>query len=130
MEILPVCGILAAAIALSFALKQTRPEFARLVAIGAAVFCALYALKSMEGVIGFFRDLAGETGYGSYFTILFKSLGIGLLTGALAEVCRDLGEGTLARGAELAGKGAILALAFPILEGFLELIRRALEGAA
>ena len=127
---MPFCGILLCVLILILIFQTVNPQFARLIALAAGVFCVLYALGFFSRVISFFRDLGEETSYGSYFTILLKALGVGLLTGALAEICRDFGQGALARGAELIGKGAILVLAFPILEEFLELLKLGLGAGA
>ena len=52
-------------------------------------------------------------------TILFKAVGICLLTQLAGDVCRDSGESSIASKIELAGRAAILLTAMPLIQEVL-----------
>lgn len=108
-------------------LKEFKVRHSVLFSAAAVLFFFFLSLSEMREVLLFLREISSESGFSSYFNLLLRALGIALCTGFLAEFCRDLGEGTLSRAAELCGKGAILSLTFPLLKDFLELIRTCLN---
>lgn len=52
---------------------------------------------------------------------VLKITGVGVLTGAAADICRELGENGIARGVALAGRLEILCLALPFLQKIIAL---------
>ena len=72
-----------------------------------------------------------KTVFFNYYTgdlsIVFKSLGISLITQFVADVATDNGNKSLANGMILTGKLAIIVLAMPIYIKVLELMERILK---
>ena len=87
---------------LALILGQYRPEFRMLIT-------AAVTRSTME--------LTGLTG--DYAAILFKAVGICLLTQLAGDVCRDSGESSIASKIELAGRAAILLTAMPLIQEVL-----------
>jgi stage III sporulation protein AD len=56
------------------------------------------------------------------FSLLYKALGICILTSVASSFCRDLGEEKIAEKLELCGKAALMFLSLPVLEYLLNLI--------
>ena len=90
---------------------------------GAAVFSAfsLVALLSLctEGILklsGAISDFALQSALSEAAAGVLKITGVGFLMGATADVCRELGEGGIARGVILAGRLEILCIALPFLQ--------------
>ena len=90
---------------------------------GAAVFSAfsLVALLSLctEGILklsGVISDFASQSALSEAAAGVLKIAGVGFLMGAPADVCRELGEGGIARGVILAGRLEILCIALPFLQ--------------
>ena len=90
---------------------------------GAAVFSAfsLVALLSLctEGILklsGVISDFASQSALSEAAAGVLKITGVGFLMGATADVCRELGEGGVARGVVLAGRLEILCIALPFLQ--------------
>lgn len=56
----------------------------------------------------------------SHFYVALKALGICVITGFIADVCRDAGQTALANKAELAGRCAVFILSLPLLSSLLD----------
>ena len=65
------------------------------------------------------RELFAQSGAWQYADRMIRALGLSLLTAICSDLCRDLGEGTLAGGVELAGKLSIVVLCLPLVEEIL-----------
>ena len=91
-------------------------EEADAVAAGQALYWYLTLPEKPEQVIGSVQ-LTGLTG--DYAAILFKAVGICLLTQLAGDVCRDSGESSIASKIELAGRAAILLTAMPLIQEVL-----------
>ena len=100
---------------LTVVLRRYLPEQALAVGlIGGVVILAVAGISAMP-VLDEIRALLSDGGVsGEYVTVLFKALGVSLLTQLAADACRDAGEQGLAAKAEFAGKIAMLVLALPL----------------
>ena len=67
------------------------------------------------------RALFSESGISRYADRMIRALGLSLMTAICADLCRDLGEGALAGGVELAGKLSIVVLCLPLVEEIMEM---------
>ncbi|MBP3686222.1 MAG: stage III sporulation AC/AD family protein [Clostridia bacterium] len=130
MNTLRFVGALFLTLVLLLILKELRVRYSMLFSASAAMFFVCLSMEEIADVLIWMKEVSSGDGFSSYFTVLLKSLGIALCTGFLAEFCRDLGEMTLSRAAELFGKGAILSLALPLLRDFLELVTEAIRHGA
>ena len=116
-EMVAVGGLAVIAAFLAVVLKPQRPELALALTLLAGIGVTAAVLARVVPVLQTAQSLldqaalSGETG-----KLLFKSLGICLLTQLTADVCRDAGENGLAAKTELAGKVTMLALALPLFE--------------
>lgn len=82
----------------------------------------------IEPVLAFLRELEELTGLSTgVMTVLMKAVGIGLVTNLTEMICRDAGNGSLAKGLQTLGSSAILYLSLPLFRGVLDLIRELLE---
>jgi len=59
----------------------------------------------------------------SYMRIVIKVIGISYLVCITAELCKDAGENAIAAKIELGGKLIILAMAIPIINSLLNLVK-------
>lgn len=131
MEIGTICGILAVTAFLSVMLRQTRPEWALGLGLIAGIGASLIAVSALFGALDTVRALLEKAALGGETVLLlFKALGICLLTQLTADVCRDAGEAALASRAEFAGKTALLLLALPLFERLVSLSLSLMEGGA
>ncbi len=117
MELTTILSMLLIAAFLTVLLRRYRPELAMGVGIIAGAIALLAVLKTAAPAVSQLQTLLeGAALPQAYTAILFKALGICLLTQLTADACRDAGESALAAKAELAGKLLLLVLSLPLFE--------------
>ena len=105
---------------LALILGQYRPEFGMLVTAAVTLLLMAMVLEQLSPVLEQLRSTMELTGLtGDYAAILFKAVGICLLTQLAGDVCRDSGESSIASKIELAGRAAILLTAMPLIQEVL-----------
>ena len=105
---------------LALILGQYRPEFRMLVTAAVTLLLISMVLEQLSPVLEQLRSTMELTGLtGDYAAILFKAVGICLLTQLAGDVCRDSGESSIASKIELAGRAAILLTAMPLIQEVL-----------
>lgn len=120
-------GVVAAVLAAW--VKTVKPEYSLWITLAAGVFLGLSAILKLEVIVEELHVLqAYFAGYGSYFKLLIKIIGITYLAEFSADLCKDAGANTLASQIELFGKLSILVLCMPIMTSLLETIDYFLGG--
>ena len=105
---------------LALILGQYRPEFRMLVTAAVTLLLMAMVLEQLSPVLEQLRSTMELTWLtGDYAAILFKAVGICLLTQLAGDVCRDSGESSIASKIELAGRAAILLTAMPLIQEVL-----------
>lgn len=129
MEIGSIAAIVMLAAFLAVILRQTRPEQAMAVALIAGLGVLALVLIQVTPVLNSLKDLLSQADMpDEYGLVLFKSLGVCLITQMASDACKDAGETALASKAELAGKVALLTLALPLFEKIGELAVSLING--
>ena len=105
---------------LALILGQYRPEFRMLITAAVTLLLMAMVLEQLSPVLEQLRSTMELTGLtGDYAAVLFKAVGICLLTQLAGDVCRDSGESSIASKIELAGRAAILLTAMPLIQEVL-----------
>ena len=104
-------------------LRSVKSGAAQLIGIGACVMIFLKLFADHTEVIPTLRAFFDENGFSEYGATLIKALGVGILCQIGGDVCRDMGEGSVASALELAGKLEIVALALPIAAELISIAR-------
>lgn len=121
MEIFKILAICLISAVLAIVLKQQKGEYALMVALAGGAVVTLYVLKGVWTPIEYIKARLLSCGVKTeYFAVALKALGIGYVTGFIADACRDSGQASLAAKAELAGKCAIFILSVPLISSVLE----------
>ncbi|MEE0928345.1 MAG: stage III sporulation AC/AD family protein [Acutalibacteraceae bacterium] len=121
MELTAILGICIIATALATLLKNYKSEYALIVALLAGGVVLFSLMADIYRLFQTLRSSIAEMGLDtSYFPILLKALGICVITGFVADMCRDSGQSSLASKAELAGRCAIFVLSVPLLLSILK----------
>ena len=114
---------------LSVWVKSLKPEFSIWITVSTGLFIGIFVLNKIDGMIRELQFLENYfSGYGSYFKLLMKILGITYLSEFSADLCKDAGASALASQIELTGKLSILILCIPIIRALLEMIDYFLGG--
>lgn len=130
MEIAAIAGVVILATFLAVLLRQQRPEQAMAVSLLAGIGILALVLSRAVPVFQTLQQLLQTNALpAEYGTIVFKGLGICLLTQLAADTCRDAGENALAAKAELAGKLMMVMLALPLFEKLAELAASLIQGS-
>ena len=106
-------------IAAAMVLKQWKGDFLPLLRIGLALLFAFAAISETAPLVAYVKQLMQNESISPYTEIILKSLGIAILSGTCASVCRESGENGIAEGVELIGKAEILLLSTPLIHEIL-----------
>lgn len=129
MELTAIIVLLLLAAFLSVLLRRYQPELALGVGIIAGVLVLSAVVKTLLPTLHSLRTmLEGAALPSAYVGILFRALGICLLTQLAADTCRDAGENALAAKAEFVGKIMLLILALPLFQEITELALSMMQG--
>ncbi len=121
MEIFKILSICIITAVLAVVLKQQKGEYALMVALAGGTVVTLYILKGVLAPIEYINTKLLNNGINTeYFEVALKALGIGYVTGFIADICRDSGQASLAAKAELAGKCAIFIISVPLVVAVLD----------
>jgi len=120
-EILRIIGVAVLVAVLAFIFKEIKKEYAPIILIAGGIFITLWSLTLVFPIINYLRELTGIGEIAEYFNIILKVLGISFLVQVGADICRDLGEESIASKVEFAGKAAILAVSLPILRNVISM---------
>ncbi len=121
------CGFSLLLLCLLLIINRQKAEFAPFLRVGGIVIVAALLLSRAMPLIETLQALSTAEAGGISAGTLFKGLGLSLLCELCASICRESGEGGLARGVEAAGRLELLLLALPMLEEVLTLSRSLLE---
>ena len=94
----------------------------------ATAVCALlaYALSSSLPIFDFLSDMPEDIS--EYAGSCIKAVGIGYATGITADVCRELGEGGIAKAVSVAAKIEIALVALPHIREITDLAIELMKG--
>lgn len=121
MELLKILALCFTAAMLAVLFKQYKSEYALVITAAAGISVIIAVIKGMIAPIAEIKTRLDVCGVdASCFTVALKALGIGYITGFIADACRDSGQSTLASKAELAGKCAIFIVSLPLMCTVLE----------
>jgi stage III sporulation protein AD len=129
MSLFGICIVVVLTAFLAVILRKNQPEQAISIEVLAGVLImgvVLWQLKDVFALLEKWLDTAQLPTV--YLQVLFKGVGLCLLTQLTADTCRDAGEHALAVKTEFAGKCFLLLLALPLFEQLLALITALIRG--
>ncbi len=124
MEVMRIVGIGLIGAILSILLRNSKPEFSMLIPVVVSFTVLACAMPYLIRITEELSRMASSAGInGSYMRIVIKVIGISYLVCITAELCKDAGENAIAAKIELGGKLIILAMAIPIINSLLNLVK-------
>ncbi|MBQ9773184.1 MAG: stage III sporulation AC/AD family protein [Clostridia bacterium] len=124
---LKICMIAVLGVAVTVIVKQWKSDFLPLIRMGLTVLFATVILGVATPLIQFVQELTNGNGMAEHAKLLFKALGIAVLTEVCANICRESGESGIAGGVELTGKVEILLLCLPLMSEVLSVAKSLME---
>lgn len=126
--IFTIVGVGVVAAALVVVLRQTKPEYAMLVSLATGIFILYKVLNDLVPVVAQIDTIFSTSGVSAqYGEILFKALGISLITQIACDTCKDAGESAIASKLEMAGRIAVLAVSLPLFTQVLSIVRSLMD---
>ena len=123
MDIVRIIGIGFITTVLTILIKQHRPELAFGLPVLGAAGIFLCIAPYLRTILSMFEDIAGQVGIESqYIKMVIKIIGVAYICQFSAELCKDVGEGSMASKIEFAGKIMILTLSMPVIYKLLGVV--------
>ena len=124
MEVMRIVGIGLIGAILSILLRNSKPEFSMLIPVVVSFTVLACAMPYLIRITEELSRMASSAGINSsYMRIVIKVIGISYLVCITAELCKDAGENAIAAKIERGGKLIILAMAIPIINSLLNLVK-------
>ena len=115
------------AIILSLSLGSKGKETGTLLVMGACVMVMILGISYLRPVMDFLRKLEALGNLnGNMTAILFKVVGIALVSEIVGLICTDSGNSSLGKTLHTAATAVILWLSIPIFDALLDLVQRIL----
>ncbi len=121
MEFLKISAVIFIAVIVINSIPGVDKTISVLVSVSACVLILVHIIRRIEPVIELLKAMYAESVLGD-FEIIFKCLGISLITQFVADVAADSGNKSLSNQMIFVGRAAIVALAMPLFAQVLELI--------
>jgi len=120
-EVLQIIGIafLVAVFALVF--RELKKEYVPIILVVGGILITLWGITRVFPVITYLRELTDNSEITEYFGVVLRVLGISFIVQIGADICRDLGEDSIASKVEFAGKAAILVVILPVLQSVIRM---------
>ncbi len=104
-------------------IRERNKEFGLLVSLAAGLLIISLFIDPLASVVAGLRELADKGSVDlAFIDVVLKAAAIAFFTEFGAQLCKDAGEGALAKKVEAGGKILILAMALPIFSLVLESI--------
>lgn len=118
-----IIGIALVALIFGIFLRQHNKTVSLLLIIFASLMIFFETADTLSEIISALTDMAsGMEETSAYLRIMFKVLGIALITQVISDLCRDSGESALAGQTEVAAKIIIVSLILPLLQTVIKVI--------
>lgn len=118
-----IIGISAVVLIFGLFLRQHNKTVSLILIIFACIAVFLESVSYLTDIIDTLSGMvSGLEETSAYLKIMFKVLGIALITQIISDLCRDCGESALAGQTEVAAKIFIVALILPLLQAVVKVI--------
>ena len=116
MNIFPLLGVAVITAVSAVILKQLRPEYAAFASIAGGLIILALLIPQISEIITYIRLLGENGGVGDYTSVILKSVGFAFISQTSADICRNMGEDSVADKVEFAGKTAIVFICLPVIK--------------
>ena len=121
MEILKIAGIIIVTVILISSIPFYDKNIKNIIMIFSCIAISLYIINSFRNDFIQVKSFIETIGFGDY-SILYKAMGIALVTEIVRDIAADSGNKSLSNQMIFAGKAAILLIALPVYIQVLEIL--------
>ena len=126
MEILKIAGIIIVTVMLISSIPFYDKNIRNIIMIFSCIAISLYIINSFRNDFIQVKSFIETIGFGDY-SILYKAMGIALVTEIVRDIAADSGNKSLSNQMIFAGKAAILLIALPVYIQVLEILTEILK---
>ena len=126
MEILKIAGIIIVTVILISSIPFYDKNISNIIMIFSCIAISLYIINSFRNDFIQVKSFIETIGFGDY-SILYKAMGIALVTEIVRDIAADSGNKSLSNQMIFAGKAAILLIALPVYIQVLEILTEILK---
>lgn len=126
MEILKIAGIIIVTVILISSIPFYDKNIKNIIMIFSCIAISLYIINSFRNDFIQVKSFIETIGFGDY-SILYKAMGIALVTEIVRDIAADSGNKSLSNQMIFAGKAAILLIALPVYIQVLEILTEILK---
>ena len=126
MEILKIAGIIIVTVILISSIPFYDKNIRNIIMICSCIAISLYIINSFRNDFIQVKSFIETIGFGDY-SILYKDMGIALVTEIVRDIAADSGNKSLSNQMIFAGKAAILLIALPVYIQVLEILTEILK---
>ncbi len=126
MEILKIAGIIIVTVILVSSVPFYDKNIRNIIMIFSCIAVSLYIINSFRNDFIQVKSFIETIGFGDY-SILYKAMGIALVTEIVRDIAADSGNKSLSNQMIFAGKAAILLIALPVYIQVLEILTEILK---
>lgn len=120
-DIIVLCSGVVGAMFILIPIKEMKNEYYVFALAALSIVIFIFAIRQSKPIFEYMKNLFSAEG-SFYLKILFKALGISIITNLTSELAQDLGMGSVAGKVEFAGKIGILLSAIPVYDKLFFLI--------
>ena len=125
---LKATGLVLIAVILGLILSGNK-HFALILTLAVCAMVGISAVSYLRPVISLLNELQTLGGWNrEFFSILLKTVGLGMITEITMLICADSGNAVLGKMIQLISNAAMLWIALPLFTGLMELIKDVLGG--
>ena len=126
MDILKIAGIIIVTVILISSIPFYDKNIKNIIMIFSCIAISLYIINSFRNDFIQVKSFIETIGFGDY-SILYKAMGIALVTEIVRDIAADSGNKSLSNQMIFAGKAAILLIALPVYIQVLEILTEILK---
>lgn len=126
MEIIKIAGIIIVTVILISSMPFYDKNIRNIIMIFSCIAISLYIINSFRNDFIQVKSFIETIGFGDY-SILYKAMGIALVTEIVRDIAADSGNKSLSNQMIFAGKAAILLIALPVYIQVLEILTEILK---
>lgn len=126
MEIIKIAGIIIVTVILISSIPFYDKNIRNIIMIFSCIAISLYIINSFRNDFIQVKSFIETIGFGDY-SILYKAMGIALVTEIVRDIAADSGNKSLSNQMIFAGKAAILLIALPVYIQVLEILTEILK---